>query len=179
MFEELTPARLNEELNGQMEGLSAKVFRTYNASVTLEDQLAKLTVEHSLTKDLPAGEHQPRCGVARHARVGQAAPPSTRCSRSPSLGIACAGKDELAFYNPKEDSAKTVLYNSANREVAILCNHQRTVPKAFHAAMEKLHAKVSGARGWHQRLAAAPATASRHSTGTPHQCRPPCASTHA
>jgi len=33
-------------------------------------------------------------------------------------------------------------YNRANREVAILCNHQRAVPKAFAAAWEKLQAKV-------------------------------------
>jgi hypothetical protein len=32
-------------------------------------------------------------------------------------------------------------YNRANREVAILCNHQRTVPKAFEKAWDKLTAK--------------------------------------
>ena len=32
-------------------------------------------------------------------------------------------------------------YNRANREVAILCNHQRTVPKAFTETWDKLTAK--------------------------------------
>jgi hypothetical protein len=32
-------------------------------------------------------------------------------------------------------------YNRANREVAILCNHQRTVPKAFTEAWDKLTAR--------------------------------------
>jgi DNA topoisomerase-1 len=36
---------------------------------------------------------------------------------------------------------KVLEYNRANREVAILCNHQRTVPKAFAAAWEKLTLK--------------------------------------
>ena len=31
-----------------MENLSAKVFRTYNASMTLQDQLNKLTVEDNI-----------------------------------------------------------------------------------------------------------------------------------
>ena len=31
-----------------MEGLSAKVFRTYNASMTLQDQLNKLEVEDNV-----------------------------------------------------------------------------------------------------------------------------------
>lgn len=31
-----------------MEGLSAKVFRTFNASMTLQDQLNKLTVEDNV-----------------------------------------------------------------------------------------------------------------------------------
>lgn len=72
-----------------MEGLTAKVFRTYNASKTLQDQLDLLT-------------------------------------------------------NPKEAIAEKVLaYNRANRQVAILCNHQRSVPKTFEKSMETLKAKVS------------------------------------
>ena len=34
---------LNEHLRQLMDGLTAKVFRTYNASITLQEQLAKLT----------------------------------------------------------------------------------------------------------------------------------------
>lgn len=79
----LQPARLNEQLDDLMPGLSAKVFRTYNASVTLERELENLSV------DTPGPE-------------------------------------------------KVLEYNRANREVAILCNHQRTVPKAFEKTWEKM-----------------------------------------
>ena len=65
---------MNEQLNDLMPGLSAKVFRTYNASVTLELELAEMATED-------------------------------------------------------KEADKTFEYNRANREVAILCNHQRTVPK--------------------------------------------------
>merc|ERR1712166_39437 len=39
LFDTLTPALLNSHLSKLMPGLSAKVFRTYNASVTLEKEL--------------------------------------------------------------------------------------------------------------------------------------------
>jgi len=38
--------------------------------------------------------------------------------------------------------AKILSYNRANRAVAILCNHQRAVPKTFEKSMENLQKKV-------------------------------------
>ncbi|PAV83786.1 hypothetical protein WR25_22946 [Diploscapter pachys] len=43
LFDRLDTAMLNEHLRQLMDGLTAKVFRTYNASITLQEQLAKLT----------------------------------------------------------------------------------------------------------------------------------------
>ena len=71
-----------------MEGLTAKVFRTYNASKTLQDQLDLLTA--------------PKANV----------------------------------------NEKVLAYNRANRQVAILCNHQRSIPKSFEKSMETLKGKV-------------------------------------
>jgi DNA topoisomerase-1 len=72
-----------------MKGLTAKVFRTYNASITFQQQLdegtpAKATVQEKLNA-----------------------------------------------------------YNNANRMVAILCNHQRSVPKTHEQSMEKMRDRVS------------------------------------
>jgi len=39
-------------------------------------------------------------------------------------------------------AAKFLAYNRANRAVAILCNHQRAVPKNFDKQMENLQSKV-------------------------------------
>ncbi|KAB7495843.1 DNA topoisomerase 1 [Armadillidium nasatum] len=79
---------LNKYLNELLEGLTAKVFRTYNASRTLQEQLEKMT-------------------------------------------------------NPDDPiPAKILSYNRANREVAILCNHQRAVPKTFDKSMENLKKKI-------------------------------------
>lgn len=87
VFDLITTTMLNKELTGYMPGLSAKVFRTFNASITLERELA-------------------------------------------NLDIATAPQEKL------------VEYNRANREVAILCNHQRTVPKGFQEQFDKMQSKV-------------------------------------
>lgn len=41
---------------------------------------------------------------------------------------------------------KLLAYNRANRAVAILCNHQRAVPKTHDKAMENLQAKIASKR---------------------------------
>ncbi|XP_055489545.1 DNA topoisomerase 1-like isoform X4 [Leucoraja erinacea] len=43
LFDRLNTSNLNKHLQELMEGLSAKVFRTYNASITLQEQLEDLT----------------------------------------------------------------------------------------------------------------------------------------
>lgn len=43
LFDRITSSSLNQHLKELMPGLTAKVFRTYNASSTLQDQLDKLT----------------------------------------------------------------------------------------------------------------------------------------
>ncbi|CAO0794038.1 unnamed protein product [Mucor circinelloides] len=43
IFDRLTTAGLNKHLNSYMKGLSAKVFRTYNASITFQQQVDELT----------------------------------------------------------------------------------------------------------------------------------------
>jgi len=88
LFDRLNTSILNQYLQQLMEGLTAKVFRTYNASFTLQQQLDELT--------------------------------------DPSDNVA----------------AKMLSYNRANREVAVLCNHQRAVPKTFDKSMENLAAKI-------------------------------------
>lgn len=86
VFDLVLPGTLNKAFTDIMPGLSAKVFRTYNASITLQKELPDMP-ETAVTKE------------------------------------------------------KEVEYNRANREVAILCNHQRSVPKGFAAAYQKLQDK--------------------------------------
>lgn len=88
LFDRLNTVVMNEHLRDLMDGLTAKVFRTYNASWTLQCQLNEMTNE-----DMTLPE-------------------------------------------------KMLAYNRANRAVAILCNHQRAVPKSHEKSMENLKEKI-------------------------------------
>ncbi|XP_022846035.1 DNA topoisomerase 1 beta-like [Olea europaea var. sylvestris] len=87
LFDKLDTSKLNAHLKELMPGLTAKVFRTYNASITLDEMLSK---------DTKAGD------VAENI----------------------------------------VVYQHANKEVAIICNHQRTVSKSHSAQMLRLNEKI-------------------------------------
>uniref|UniRef100_A0A8C7G723 DNA topoisomerase I n=1 Tax=Oncorhynchus kisutch TaxID=8019 RepID=A0A8C7G723_ONCKI len=48
LFDRLNTSILNKHLQELMDGLTAKVFRTYNASITLQQQLKELTTDENL-----------------------------------------------------------------------------------------------------------------------------------
>ena len=77
IFDVVNASKLNEHLKDSMDDLSAKVFRTYNASITLQTELLK---------------------------------------------------GEIDADNDTVDT-KVKFYEDCNRKVAILCNHQKSVPK--------------------------------------------------
>ncbi|KAL8670730.1 MAG: hypothetical protein Q9168_004757 [Polycauliona sp. 1 TL-2023] len=89
IFDRLTTSSLNKHLSNYMTGLTAKVFRTYNASYTMSTLLRDMKSEGSIAEKI---------------------------------------KD----------------YNDANRKVAILCNHKRTVTAGHGAQMEKLGDRIKG-----------------------------------
>lgn len=89
IFDRLTTSSLNKYLTELMPGLTAKVFRTFNASFTMQQELDKIEDD----TDAPVAE-------------------------------------------------KILGYNRANRRVAILCNHQRSVPKSHEQSMEKLKERM-------------------------------------
>ena len=80
-----------------MQGLTAKVFRTYNASWTMSNLLKEMKSTGSIPE-------------------------------------------------------KIMDYNAANRKVAILCNHKRTVAAGHDGQMEKMQDKINGLRYQQWRL---------------------------
>ncbi|EIN11929.1 hypothetical protein PUNSTDRAFT_62929 [Punctularia strigosozonata HHB-11173 SS5] len=90
LFDRVATTTLNKHLQSYMKGLTAKVFRTYNASITFQQQLDEGTPETATTQE------------------------------------------------------KLNAYNHANRMVAILCNHQRAVPKTHDQSMAKMRDKIRG-----------------------------------
>lgn len=84
-------SQLNKHLSNYMEGLTAKVFRTYNASYTMSNLLQQLDPKK---------------------------------------------------YKNATINEKVKLYNDCNREVAILCNHKRSVGAKHEETMEKMADRV-------------------------------------
>ncbi|KAK5134345.1 hypothetical protein LTR08_006525 [Meristemomyces frigidus] len=93
IFDRLTTSSLNKHLSSYMQGLTAKVFRTYNASWTMSNLLQSMK---------PGGNQS----------------------------IQEKMKD----------------YNDANRRVAILCNHKRTVGAGHAAQMDKMEDRMHALR---------------------------------
>jgi DNA topoisomerase-1 len=87
IFDRLTTSALNKHLTSYMPGLTAKVFRTYNASYTMARLLKSLKATGTALEKVKA-------------------------------------------------------YNDANREVAILCNHKRTVAASHGASIDKMNERV-------------------------------------
>uniref|UniRef100_A0A7S3A1E7 DNA topoisomerase I n=1 Tax=Rhodosorus marinus TaxID=101924 RepID=A0A7S3A1E7_9RHOD len=97
IFNRLTTSSLNEYLRSLMDGLTAKVFRTYNASLTLDRLLQQDGQQQNVNEQL-------------------------------------------------------VFYNQQNKEVAILCNHQRSLPKKHDEQMGKLSVKYDETIEWLREL---------------------------
>ncbi|PPQ67244.1 hypothetical protein CVT25_005828 [Psilocybe cyanescens] len=87
LFDRVTTSSLNKHLTNEMKGLTAKVFRTFNASITFQQLLDGEDLTNATLQE------------------------------------------------------KLNAYNSANRQVAILCNHQRSAPKTHDQSMEKMRYK--------------------------------------
>lgn len=92
LFDHLTVRSLNRHLQKLMDGLTAKVFRTFNASSTLQEQLNALT--------------------------------------GPNMSLA----------------EKLHAYNRANWAVAVICNHQRQLPKSFDKTMANVNDRIETKR---------------------------------
>ncbi|KAF2626909.1 DNA topoisomerase 1 [Macroventuria anomochaeta] len=91
IFDRLTTSALNKHLTSYMQGLTAKVFRTYNASYTMARLLKEMKATGTIQEKVKA-------------------------------------------------------YNDANREVAILCNHKRTVAAGHAGSIEKMQDRINGLR---------------------------------
>ncbi|XP_031439743.1 DNA topoisomerase I, mitochondrial isoform X2 [Clupea harengus] len=74
LFDRISTTYLNKKLNEYMTGLSAKVFRTFNASTTLQDQLSKLTKEDMTVEEKILSYNRANRAVAILCNHQRAAP---------------------------------------------------------------------------------------------------------
>ncbi|CRG97882.1 topoisomerase I, putative [Plasmodium gallinaceum] len=165
VFDQINCSKLNEYLKEIMPTLSAKVFRTYNASYTLDQQLKRIKETNGKSKYSLYS-----CDTDLHKKkkrkLGQ---------RTSSLSILSDISDSTLNEKNKnneekennENTSNNLLkdnniedknspievdvsnvnelinfFNNANREVAILCNHQRSIPKQHDTAMSKIKKQI-------------------------------------
>lgn len=97
LFDLITSASLNEYLDSFMKGLTAKVWRTYNASFIFQKELDKLT-----------------------------------------------SNKKLDLFTEKEERLHFLIsvFNQANTEVALLCNHQKAVTTNLDGSIDKMDDKI-------------------------------------
>jgi DNA topoisomerase-1 len=97
IFDLITSSSLNEYLNSFMEGLTAKVWRTYNASFIFQKELDKLT-----------------------------------------------SSKKIEMFTDKDDRYLYLIsiFNQANTEVALLCNHQKAVTTNLDNSIDKIDNRI-------------------------------------
>lgn len=93
LFDLITSSLLNEYLNSFMKGLTAKVWRTYNASYIFQKELDKLT-----------------------------------------------SSKKIDMFTEKEERILFLIsiFNQANTEVALLCNHQKSITTNLDNSIDKI-----------------------------------------
>eukprot|EP00494_Astrolonche_serrata_P004601 UN04615 len=56
-----------------------------------------------------------------------------------NASVTLEAQHPTSLYLGVSDQEKLISYNDANREVAVLCNHQKTVSRAQEESLERLH----------------------------------------
>lgn len=97
LFDLVSPSMLNDYLDSFMKGLTAKVWRTYNASLIFQKELDKV-------------------------------------SSSKKLELFTEKEERLNFL--------ITIFNQANTEVALLCNHQKAVNTNLDKTIDKINDKL-------------------------------------
>ncbi|CAM9481055.1 unnamed protein product [Lampetra fluviatilis] len=109
LFDRLNTSILNKHLQELMDGLTAKVFRTYNASITLQWQLKELT---STEESVPAkilSYNRANRAVAILCNHQRAAPKTFEKSMANLQGKIDGKREQLALAKRELKSAKTDL----------------------------------------------------------------------
>jgi hypothetical protein len=152
VFDQLTTSDLNSHLGTLMPGLSAKVRETTSVCACACARVCVCAracvcvyVMCAPPPFLPPPPPLP-------ALLISLPPPTSSPSRPPpphslqffrtynaSITLQEELPDGIAHLTIEE---KVLAYNKANREVAILCNHQKTVSKAFEAGYESMQGKL-------------------------------------
>ncbi|SBT70712.1 topoisomerase I, putative [Plasmodium malariae] len=169
VFDYINCSKLNEYLKEIMPTLSAKVFRTYNASITLDQQLKRIKEINGKSdddlflfddSDIQKNKRRKLGNVSSPTSISSDISDSTQNEKSNPVeedvinDSTSSNNKNILKENNAEDKNSPIevdvsnvndlinFFNNANREVAILCNHQRSIPKQHDTAMSKIKKQI-------------------------------------
>ncbi|XP_049431355.1 DNA topoisomerase I, mitochondrial [Epinephelus fuscoguttatus] len=145
LFDRLNTAMLNKHLSSLMTGLTAKVFRTYNASITLQQQLKELTNKSDNAAEKLLSYNRANRAVAilcNHQR----APPKTFDQSMANLQAKIdAQKEKLALAKTELKQAKkeAKTKGSADPKLQTLVERKKTAVKRCEEQLLKLEVQAT------------------------------------
>ncbi|KAG5458951.1 MAG: DNA topoisomerase I, partial [Olpidium bornovanus] len=159
LFDKLDTADVNQHLSTYMKGLTAKVFRTYNASHTFQEQLAKETAKvrerhpayFAMTGAEKKGKEPKAKGKEDRKIKEEGGSPAKKRAKVEDDATMQERRMEAKLRKDAE-TALVLAYNRANRDVAVLCNHQRSVSKNHALQMGRIADKIRGLKVERRRL---------------------------
>lgn len=125
IFDEINPTLLNNYLKSMMEDLTAKVFRTFNASSLFKNELDQ--VQQEINK-IQKNKNPNKSTVEKEYEKTKQAEHEKENNKE--------------NFEMNELNAILDLYQKANIKVALLCNHQKGVSKTFNEQIDKMNEKI-------------------------------------
>ncbi|XP_069824648.1 DNA topoisomerase I, mitochondrial-like isoform X1 [Dendropsophus ebraccatus] len=137
LFDRLNTPMLNKHLQSLMEGLTAKVFRTYNASITLQQQLQELTDSEDTVPGKILSYNRANRAVAilcNHQR----APPKTFDQSMANLRTKIEAKKEQILLAKKElkEAKKEAKENDTEKLRKVVESKKKAVMRAEEQLMK-------------------------------------------
>lgn len=125
IFDKINPTLLNEYLKSMMDDLTAKVFRTYNASKLFQDELNNIQKQVDVIKN-------------KNKKTVKSKDESKHKTKQEKKDSVIEEND----FETSEINAILDMYQKANIKVALLCNHQKGVSKSFNEQIAKIDEKI-------------------------------------
>ncbi|XP_036376807.1 DNA topoisomerase I, mitochondrial isoform X2 [Megalops cyprinoides] len=135
LFDRINTTYLNKTLNESMTGLTAKVFRTFNASTTLQDQLNKLTSDDMSLEEKILSYNRANRAVAILCNHQRAAPKTFEKSMQ-------LLQEKIAQKQEKLDKAKKELKTAQTQHKVERTDKSRKLVEKKEKAVERLEEQL-------------------------------------
>ncbi|XP_021172334.2 DNA topoisomerase I, mitochondrial isoform X1 [Fundulus heteroclitus] len=143
LFDRLNTALLNKHLSSLMPGLTAKVFRTYNASITLQQQLKELTNKSDNVAEKLLSYNRANRAVAILCNHQRAAPKTFEQSMANLQAKIDARKEQLALAKTELKQAKKEAKSKGDPKLQSLVERKKAAVKRCEEQLLKMEVQAT------------------------------------